>query len=387
MSTTRNAIISGVIATAIAIALVSAATLSPGLLGLENGSSSTTSTAQSGTGTLAVMLTDPPTVPNGVTALFATYNNLAVHVSDTGNQSGWHDLNTTGTINLMGVINVSQTIASAKLPNGEYNALRLNITSAKVTYNGANYTALLVENKQGIRILTIPIDGGVEVKSLQSSTMILDLTPTVLLLGSTSNPTFAFIGTARAYTLPAQSVPGNDDKVGARVDLSTINGWIEHESHFEISAVTLTPGSLSITVQNNGNASLVFRLAAVSATNSEHGGQVPIWADSAAFVVEPNGTLAVLNGAIKIRMVQMVAAGGYLLAPHSSAKFTYTGILSIGPIVLHTPHGQDDGQENGNSTQTLASLYQNSQGVVAGQKYIVSIQGNGVLAQTAVIAS
>ena len=127
MSTKRKVMTSAAVAVIAAIALISAAILSPGMLG-------TSSTAQAGSGTLAVMLTDPPTVPNGVSAVYATYNDLQVHVSDAGNQSGWYDLHSSGEINLMSIVNVSQTIASTNVPSGVYNILRFNITSSIVTY-------------------------------------------------------------------------------------------------------------------------------------------------------------------------------------------------------------------------------------------------------------
>ena len=115
-----------------AIALISAAILSPGMAALGS-----TSTARLGpSGTLAVVLTDPPTVPEGVTAVYATYTDVQVHVADAGNQSGWYDLLSSGQINLMSVINVGQTIGSTSVPSGLYNALRFNLSDFIVTYQG-----------------------------------------------------------------------------------------------------------------------------------------------------------------------------------------------------------------------------------------------------------
>jgi len=387
MSTSRNVVISAVIAAVIAVTLVTATVLSPGLLSSKSTSPGTTSSIQqTGIGTLAVMLTDPPTVPSGVTALYATYNNLAVHVSDAGNQSGWYDLHASGTINLMGVINVSQTIASSSVPSGVYNAVRFNITSAEVTYNGKNQTALMVENQQGTRILTVPIVGGVQVTSQDTSAAVLDLTPTVLLLGNTSDPTFAFIGAATAYSIPTNSMPRGFMVVGAKTDLRGLASFIDHFGHFQITSVSLSPNSLSISVTNNGNASLVFRLAAVSATTSDHGGFVPIWADSAAFVVLPNQTLVSMNSGTKFHLIQQVAAGGFLVAPHTSATFTYNGEIMIGPVFVPiSPNAAN--QQPGTMAQTFMSMHAQPQPVVSGQKYIVSIQGSGLFAQTEIAAS
>ena len=388
MSTKRNVIISAVIAAVIAVTLVSATAINQGLLGSKSTTSvgQATTTPQPGTGTLAVLLTDPPTVPNGVTALYATYNNLEVHVKDAGNQSGWYSLDSSGTVNLMGMVNVSQTIATANLPNGIYNALRYNITSALVTYEGSNHTALMVENQEGTRILTIPIVGGIDITSAQSATAVIDLTPTVLLLGNVTNPTFAFIGAATAYTLPANSLPIADTHIGARIDMNSIGSWYVHQSRFEITSVSLSPTSLSITVQNIGNTSLVFRFAAVSATSTQSGGWAPIWSDSAIFVVQSNQSLVPLSASSKLGLLREAAAGGYLVAPGQSATFTYSGTITVGPSVLPVTASAQS-QTYGNSSRT--SIYGNvqPQSIVSGQKYIVSIQGSGVFAQTAVIAS
>ena len=67
-----------------------------------------------------MLLTDPPTVPNGTTAVYVTYSGLAVHIAGAGNNSGWHVLNAQGSIDLMSIINVSQTIASANIQSGRF---------------------------------------------------------------------------------------------------------------------------------------------------------------------------------------------------------------------------------------------------------------------------
>ena len=382
MTPKRSIIVSGTIAAIIALALITGAILSPGMLG-----TTSTTKSQTSTGALSVLLTDPPTVPNGVTALYATYNDIAVHVSNAGNQSGWYNVTASGTINLMSVINVSQTIATGNVPNGTYNALRFNITSAQVTYNGKNYTALFVEDSNGATSLTVPIVGGLSVQSGGNAAAVIDLTPTVLLLGNTSNPTFAFIGAARAYTMPAQSVSREDFHIGHRDDLKTEGWWLQlqHSAHFDITSASLSNNSLSITVKNTGNASLVFRMVGVTSTTSQTGGDrrsmspdASIAATSAFFAVEPNESLVFINGSSRFGMLQTVAAGGYLLAPNSSATFTYSGPITIGVLTgLMSPHNHGDFQIAQSITQSI----------VSGQHYVITVQANGLMAQTSVVAS
>ncbi len=115
MSSKKSVILSGVIAAIVAIALIGTAALSGVLARPTTSLVSTTQPTSGSSGTLAVLLTDPPTVPFGTTALFATYSTMGVHVSGEGNDSGWIRIPASGTINLMGVVNATQTIASAKI--------------------------------------------------------------------------------------------------------------------------------------------------------------------------------------------------------------------------------------------------------------------------------
>src|SRR5579864_8651035 len=151
MSSKNKALLSGVIAAVIAVALISGLVLTPGLLpkSTTNSSVSSTSTSggstqRSGSGTLAVLMTDPPTVPDGTTAVYINYSDVQVHVSGAGNQSGWTDLQSSGSINLMSIINTTQTIAATNISSGVFNALRFNVTSAVVSFQGKNFTADLI---------------------------------------------------------------------------------------------------------------------------------------------------------------------------------------------------------------------------------------------------
>ena len=63
-----------------------------------------------------VSLTDPPEVPSGTSALVVTYSSVGVHLLGAGNDSGWIYSNTSGTLNLMSLVNVSQAIATVTIP-------------------------------------------------------------------------------------------------------------------------------------------------------------------------------------------------------------------------------------------------------------------------------
>lgn len=361
MNITRKVIVSAAIAAVFAVALLVGA-LSMGAFGLGQSSTNTTH-AQSGTGTLSVALTDPPTVPSGVTAVYITYNDLQVHVAAAGNNSGWYDLNSAGQINLMSVINVSQVVASAKVQSGYFNWLRFNITAATVTYNGQNYSASLIYERH---TLVVPIEGGIHVTAAQSTTALIDLTPTVLLLNGPSNPGFVFVPSAHGYVVPSQSVPANSIRVGERHDLSHDNWWqaIRTHSEFAITGVHLSGNSLSVSVENTGNASVVFSVAAISSQYSDSGGYASALSLSQVFIVEPNATLVAVNGGTRGQILGNIASGGYLLAPKQSVTFTYSGPIALGGLI----HSQ-------------------VQQIIGGQHYVVSLEGNAKLAQAGATAS
>ncbi|MDG7000066.1 MAG: DUF4382 domain-containing protein [Nitrososphaerota archaeon] len=384
MSSTRSVMVSGLVAAIIAIALIgsvigagllntrttissstsSYTTLSSSSVSTSHSSTSTATQPSTGGGTLAVLMTDPPTIPNGTSAVYITYSNLAIHVSGAGNNSGWHPINSQGQIDLMGIINATQTIASANIQSGTFNAMEFNISSAIVTFNGVNYTAGLVYQEH---MLYVPIVGGITIVDGQTSAAVLDLTPTVLLLGTPANPSFAFIPSARAYTIPAQSISTHSLKVGDREDVRD-QAWFQNimkNNKFEISSVKLTPTSVAVTVTNTGSSSMMFRMVAVTSLASVSGGRISNLAALASiseiFVVYPNATLAPLATS-KQQMGEMILAGGYLLPPQASVTFNYTGIIQTG-------------------------MYQQSaQAVQIGGRYVVTVIANGFLAESLTVA-
>ncbi len=370
-----TAIAAAGIAAVIAVALIVAAVYLPGstILGNKTNTSSSGSSTSgtSGSGSFAVLMTDPPTVPNGVTDLFMTYNKVGVHIAGDSNDSGWQILTESGTIDLMQSINVSQTIASANLQNGEkLNALGFNITSVIVTYNNGtttgNYTADLV---YGQSRLFVPIPGGIIINTSEDQAVMIDMTPKVLLLGSPSDPTFAFLPSAVGYVIPNAEVSAQSHLfIGERIRFQNSPQWgqwwrsILDNTSFAVQNVVLAPNGLSITVKNTGSVSIVFHFAAVTSDVSISGGSMPAPAISDIFVVEPSGALAQLNTSSASAMLAQIGAAGYLLAPGASVTFTYSGSVSIG----------------------MQSYYATALGithpVVSGTNYIVRLFGNGFVA-------
>jgi hypothetical protein len=329
--------------------------------------------ASQGGDDLAVLMTDPPTVPDGVTAVYITYADLGIHVSHAGNNSGWHILDLQGQIDLMSIINSTQTIVDANVTSGNFNALTFNVTSAIVTFNGINYTADLVYQQHE---LYVPIVGGINVTEGVTSAAVIDVSPTVLLLGNTTNPTFAFLPAATAYTIPAQSVTTLHLQTGERDDIQNASWWVNivKNSRFEISGVMLTPTSLSFNVSNTGDAPVMLRIADLVSRTSISGGKIPLsnfpslLAISEVFVLEHNSSVIPItmvgNGIVE----NLIDSAGFILPVGATETFTFSGNLTLGGAmasIIHPSHVQS---------------------INAGSTYILSLTGNGQIAQAVVLA-
>ena len=355
-------------------------------------------------GTVDVLLTDPPNVPTGVTAVYVTYSNVAVHVSGAGNQSGWTNSNTAGTINLMKLVNISTTIASIKVTTGVYNALRFNISSAAVTFNGKNYTAFVPR-----ALLTVLIPGGLRVNATTSSAEIIDMSPTVLNIGSGSTPEFIISMAASCFRIPQSVVVATKgiDRRGFILGLTGTAWWSKiqesYTANVTISGASLSASSVSVTVKNTGSKSLNlsaifvtplgYECAAQTSTSSttsstattttsshtakhSHGMVPDCTTGSATFLVQNNGTLLSVKGLLSDKpvLLEMVSSSpwslfgriGLTLAPGGSVTLTYSGPISFGVALPRQP---------------------SPPGVNSGDQYDITVVGSQALAQTVVTAS
>ena len=346
-------------------------------------------------GTVDILLTDPPNVPTGVTAVYVTYSNVAVHVSGAGNQSGWTNSNTAGTIDLIKMVNISTTIASIKVTTGVYNALRFNISSAAVTFNGKNYTAFVPR-----ALLTVPIPGGLRVNATTSSAEIIDMSPTVMNIGSGSTPEFIITTTASCFRVPQNQVTTNMGHHGFSFRLPGNAWWNQiwesYTANVTITSASLSANSLSVMVKDTGTTPLNLSAIVVaplghecliqtstssstsSTTHSRDHLRVPVpdcFTGSATFLVENNGTLLSVKALVSDMSVlrekhspsqwSSFGKNGFTIAPGGSVTLTYSGSIRFGFALLGwTPLG-----------------------VVSGDKYDITAVGPQVLALTVVTAS
>ena len=125
---------------------------------------------------------------------------------------------------------------------------------------------------------------------------------------------------------------------------------------------------MSITVANTGNSTIDLRAAAITSTTSVQGGMKMGPQISEYFAVESNGSLAAVTLRGHGNIMNMLAtSNGFLLQPGQSVTFTYSGNITLG--LLQWSHSQPDQQ------------------IAQGQQYVISLMGNGMVAQTDTTAS
>lgn len=329
-----------------------------------SGASSSASTSNQGsTGDFAMMAVDPPVVASGVTEATVTYNSLALHSAGSSNATGWVQLNSTGTVNLMSTENVSQTIAAAKVQSGAYDSVRMGIKSASVTYHNQAYAAAVASSN-----ITSKLQSDVQVTASQSSAAVVDLRTFVMNTGSSTSPQFVFSACAKATTVPPSQVAAASLQVGAQTQLQG-SWWVgfqdQTSTNITIASATLTSGSLDLQLKNTGNDSAQVQTIAITPVSS--GGimatsSLPAsMSGSAIFTVSSTGSLQESNS---LQGAVLLSGNSSQLAAGSSTTLDYSGSISLGFGVV--------------GIQLT--------GVLAGQQYLVTVMGANTFGSAVVTA-
>ncbi|HVA82716.1 MAG TPA: winged helix-turn-helix domain-containing protein [Candidatus Aquilonibacter sp.] len=203
-----------------------------------------------------ISLTDPPHVPSGTTALMINYSSVQAHLSNAANSSGWISSNASGSINLLSLLNVSQTIGNVSLPaNATINMIRFKITSAVIEINGTMYNVTVPSSQVTARIDSTAIVNG-------SVGILLDLSPTVATIFTQNSTIFVMVPSLKAVVVPQGNV---NLRVGERKNLSANESETLRSSRAMINLTNASfslngnTTSFSVTVKNSGNRSVQIR--------------------------------------------------------------------------------------------------------------------------------
>lgn len=280
MSEYKAKILMGVVLAVIIAVGLAGATM---LIAPQSGSpSQQTSTSQvlSSKSVMLVQLTDPPIVPAGTTALNLTYsgiNLLAAEPSTTTfttvtdsvtstitktlsgvmNQPQSFAILQTGTVDLLKLQNVSETLASASLPNGStIYSVSFGVSSIHITING---TTSPVSLATGGSTLLVTLAKPAVIQG--TSAMLVDLTPTIV------NTTSGYEMIPSAVGIIRSNISGQEQQIGHQQSLShQDNQEIHHvmgQANASLVALSVAGNmtTLKVMINNTGNAN--FSLVAV----------------------------------------------------------------------------------------------------------------------------
>ncbi|MDE1845939.1 MAG: hypothetical protein KGH53_01500 [Candidatus Micrarchaeota archaeon] len=216
---------------------------------------------------LAIQLTDPPQVPAGTQALIITYSGVQVHApSVTG--SGWLSGSGSGSLDLLSLVNLTQTIASANVPaNVSVDMVRFNVTSAVIKINNTISNVTL-----SAKMLTAKVYGSKSVNGSTSS-VVIQLSPTVATIFTNTSTVFVMVPSLKAVVVPRAN--STSLRVGVNVKLDSVvkQQFIQIVPNISITSASLkvAPSGvthLSLTVQNNYNKSVFLQRIGVFGNES-----------------------------------------------------------------------------------------------------------------------
>ena len=147
-----------------------------------------------------ISITDPPQVPLGTQSLYINYSSFYVNVAN-GNTSKWVYVNSSGNINLMGIINTSAVIGGITLPENSFiNGIKFNITAAHITINNISYNIKILNNMIYARISNYT--------PLNHSGILLDFYPTVVPIYKNNSASFLLVPSiyATKYTYNSSNI-------------------------------------------------------------------------------------------------------------------------------------------------------------------------------------
>ncbi len=214
---------------------------------------------------VAVLLTDPPTVPAGTTQLNLTYTDISLHVVFANGTEKWLPVDASGTVNLFSLVNVTQTIASTTVP--------VNSTVDKVQFTIANVTALI--NAQTYNVTSLSETFVVKVVNGQVnqtlSGVLIDFNPTLVQIqASDENDTTVlyYVLVPSANALIINDITSEHLKVGTLVKVGENNKVkierVKEDFSKNLTIITATlkvngnNTGLSVSLKNEGN--VTFRV-------------------------------------------------------------------------------------------------------------------------------
>ena len=207
-------------------------------------------------GAVSILMTDPPHVPTGTQALIVSYSSLKVLISNSTGRF-WRQINATGTVNLLSLVNFSRNLSAFNLPaNSLVEMMSINISNASITVNGTKYPVVLSNRSVSARVF---YSG-----NSSSYNILFDMFPTVSAVVSGNQTTFVMSPAATAATVDKHAQQLLGQTPGSNYGLAKLSDSDEHALSESRANISITNASImlignqttiSVTVSDNSNHS------------------------------------------------------------------------------------------------------------------------------------
>ncbi len=199
---------------------------------------------------LPISITDPPTVPTGTQAIYINYSGMEANIGSLGNPN-WVNINSSGRIDLMSLINVSQVIGSMYAKQGStISQVMFNVSNANIEIDNITYPIYL-ENTQ----LVASVKNSKAVNF--TSGILLDFSPVVTPIYYDNSTQFLMLSSLRAAMVHINSSwDSGQGRVPAIHTLDEADKYILYNSVIKIISVSAHSNgnytSVSVALRNTG---------------------------------------------------------------------------------------------------------------------------------------
>ena len=213
-------------------------------------------TSSTGTAAVPIAMTDPAEVPANTTSLDIAYSSFKILYFTANGSANFENVSSSGSVNLLSLIDTSQVLASANLPaNSIIKSIEFAVVSANITINGTTYP---VKVPSPIVTANVPANFN---KINSSSSLILDFTPAVITVYTANSTEYVLVPSILALS----STGLVNRAVGAR---EHVPANINRSLFSERPNITITGASLqqvgnitkiSVTIKDNSNESVILQ--------------------------------------------------------------------------------------------------------------------------------
>lgn len=231
----KTSIIIGLIILIIVIGLV--------FLYYNNIKSAISSISSSSYSSYPVALTDPIQAPNGTSAVVLYYSSLEV-ITTNGKV---YASNIAGSVNLMGILNLTQVLGSVNLPkNVTVKVVILNLTKATITINGTTYPVEIPPS------ITFPVNNQLST----NSSIVLDVLPSIAPIYGSNQTIYVLVPSGVGVVYKGAVHNGETVPITVRREIDDMKANISIIN----ATITYSGGAthIKIYVRNNGNTSTVL---------------------------------------------------------------------------------------------------------------------------------